>query len=149
MIALAFKYWWAIVIAGLLAALGVQSMRLSNAHEEYAQYKLNQGNLAREAERAAREKEQSWQEEATKTQEAHDEQIRIIGDQLDTALASLSKRPNRPAGNLPKASSACHGATGAELSRPDAEFLTRLAGRADKLRSALEACQAQYETLRH
>lgn len=148
MIALALRYWWVVLLAGLLAALGVQTMRLNNAHTEYAQYKLEQANLAREAERAAREKEQSWQAEANKTQEAHDEQIRIIGDQLDAALASLSKRPNRPAGNLPKASSTCHGATGAELSRTDAEFLTRLAGRADKLRAALEACQAQYETLR-
>jgi len=36
--------------------------------------------------------------------------------------------------------SICQGATGKELSRPDAEFLTREAARADKIRLGLDIC---------
>jgi hypothetical protein len=148
-IALLIRFWWAPVTLALVLAVGAQQLRVSHAQNQFAEYKTEQAELTRQAEADAREREISLQEKADQTEEAKNEQIRIIGDQLDTALASLSKRPNRPAGNVPKNSGACKGATGADLSRPDAEFLTRESARADRLRSALDACYQAYEALRN
>ena len=57
-----------------------------------------------------------------------------INSRLVADLNKLHKRESRRAGNKDKCT--CKGATGAELSREDAEFLTREAARADKFRSA-------------
>lgn len=75
-------------------------------------------------------------------QETYETRIRTVGSQRDAALASLRDRAERPA--VPAsggAAQACAGATGAQLSRPDAAVLVRLAARADELRAALERCQ--------
>jgi hypothetical protein len=75
-------------------------------------------------------------------QVTYESRIRAVGVQRDAALASLRDRAERSA--LPAsggAAQACAGATGASLSRPDAEFLVGLAARADDLRAALERCQ--------
>lgn len=147
MIAFVLRYWYLAVIAALLAAVGIQQVRINNAHTAFAEYKLEQAQLTQAAEKAAREREQSLQKQAATIEEAKDEQIRIIGDQLDTALASLSKRPSRPAGNVSSNSAACKGATGASLSAEDARFSLGEAARADRLRSALEACYKAYDSL--
>lgn len=56
--------------------------------------------------------------------------------------AGLRNRAERPELSASGAALACQaGATGAELSRPDAEFLVGEAARADQLRAALERCQ--------
>lgn len=71
-------------------------------------------------------------------EDAKDRQLRAVSAQLADALVQLRNRPER----LPEASrAACSGATGAELSGPDAGFLVREAARADELRAALDACQ--------
>lgn len=58
------------------------------------------------------------------------------------ALASLRNRAERPAVPASGAGAeACQGATGAQLSRRDAEVLVGIASRADELRAALERCQ--------
>lgn len=63
-----------------------------------------------------------------------------INNRLRSDLASLRNRPER-AGNLSTtARSSCTGATGAELSRPDAEFLVGESARADTIRAGLVAC---------
>lgn len=147
MIALALRYWWAIAIAALLALVGIQQLRVDRAQKALAEYKLEQAQLTQAAEKAAREREQTMQKQAATIEEAKDEQIRIIGDQLDTALASLSKRTNRPSGNVSKPGAACKGATGSSLSAEDAGFLYREAARADKLRMALDACYRHVDTI--
>lgn len=147
LIALLARFWYLPVIAILVAFTGLQQMRIEHAQAKLSDYKLVQAQAAEKAAKDAREREQAMQDEATQITEAKDEQIRIIGDQLDTALASLRNRPERPAGHVPKASGSCKGATGANLSRPDAEFLTRESARADRLRSALDACYRQYDSL--
>lgn len=147
MIALAIRFWYVIVIAALVAALGAQQLRIGHAQNQLSTLRMEYANAAQKAEKEARAKEQELQASANQIAEAKDEQIRIIGDQLDTALASLRSRPERTASKLPKAASTCKGATGADLSRPDAEFLTRESARADRLRSALDACYKQYEAL--
>lgn len=70
----------------------------------------------------------------------YESQLRSISGRLADALVSLHNRPAR----LPEpARAACAGATGAELSGPDAAFLEREAARADTLRAALARCQGQ------
>lgn len=80
--------------------------------------------------------------EGQRKQETYEDRIRSISRQRDAAAASLRDRPERAA--VPAAGTAdqaCAGATGAQLSRPDATFLAGLAARADELRAALERCQ--------
>lgn len=59
---------------------------------------------------------------------------------LDAALNGLRDRPERAAGMSEGARAGCAGGTGAELSRPDGEFLGREAARADDIRAGLTAC---------
>lgn len=65
-----------------------------------------------------------------------------IAQRLRADLISLRNRPERSTSLPPDAGSACQGATGAELSRPDAEFLSWEAARADEIRAGLIACYA-------
>jgi len=63
-----------------------------------------------------------------------------INNRLRADLASLRNRPERASNLSATAGSACTGVTGAELSRPDAEFLVGAAARADTIRAGLIAC---------
>lgn len=101
-----------------------------------------------QATEAARAKETMWQGVVNETSKAYLTQISGIRGNLAVALGSLRDRPERPR-DLPAAARAdCAGGTGAELSRPDAEFLSREAARADELRAGLETCYAYADTLR-
>ena len=75
-----------------------------------------------------------------------DAEIKVINNKLQSALSELRQRQDRP--SSADTARDCKGATGAELSRQDAEFLAREAARADQLRSALELCYRQYDTVR-
>lgn len=63
-----------------------------------------------------------------------------IAQRLRNDLISLRNRPERTTGLPTAARSSCQSATGAELSRPDAEFLSWEAARADEIRAGLIAC---------
>ena len=76
-----------------------------------------------------------------------DEHIQAITAQLDTALGQLRVRPGRSTTKVPTAC-ASSPATGAQLSREDAEFLAREAARADAVSARLSYCEAAYETAR-
>lgn len=105
-----------------------------------------------EDERAARVKEQGWIERYNEVEQRRineNERLRTIAD---SAVASVQQRPNRQpakASGSTTPATTCQAATGAELSRPDAEFLIRLAQRADEQREALSACYAAYESVSH
>jgi hypothetical protein len=145
------RIWIALALAAFLSFTHFSAYRAGKAavRADFDAYRLEASEALRKAQKEASDKEDAWQDKANQLEEAKDEQIRIIGDQLDTALASLRERPARPAsGNVSKASGTCKGATGASLSRPDAEFLVRESARADRLRSALETCYARYEEIR-
>jgi hypothetical protein len=76
---------------------------------------------------------------------AREQEIRDINARLAGALVRLRKRPER----MPEpARQACTGATGAELSGPDSEVLTRLAARADEQQSALSECYKWIDTVK-
>ncbi|OOV05756.1 hypothetical protein [Rhodoferax fermentans] len=82
-----------------------------------------------------------------------DEKIRLLNSAVSAVLASLRNRPARPnesGTGLPTDASTGTSAscTGAQLYRPDAEFLIGESARADKLRLDLGQCQAQYNEYR-
>jgi hypothetical protein len=147
MIALALRYWWALVIAALLGAVGVQQMRIDHAHAELAKVQQEYAEAAQKAEAENRATERKWQEQANQTTKAKDEQILNINARLDDALGRLRDRPSRPTGDVPCTASTCKGATGAGIYAEDAGFLVRESARADKLRAALAACYSQYDSL--
>jgi len=80
-----------------------------------------------------------WRSTVKEIRDANAQEVTRIAAERDRALGELRKRADR----LPEASrAACEGATGAELSRPDGQFLVGEAARADELRAALQSCQA-------
>ncbi len=133
----------AIAAAVIVAYFGWASHQQGIGYER-RQAEQTAADLAATAEnRRIEQRRQSMAGEITK---AKDEKIRRINLLLDAALDELRHRPER---RSPAAvdTADCKGATGAELSRPDAGFLTREAARADILRAGLAACYEQYESL--
>ncbi|MEI6117325.1 MAG: hypothetical protein WCP99_22520 [Burkholderiales bacterium] len=100
-----------------------------------------------DAEQKSRNQELALQAAANNARNIKDAEINIIRDQLDAALVSLRERPLRGA-NLPGTASTCVLATGAQLSREDAEFLAREAARADAIIAELKNCHVIYNTAR-
>lgn len=101
-------------------------------------------------ERAARARENTLVLRAGEIEQEKINEVAKINDRLADAVGRLQSRPDRqPArpGGMPGATPACQGATGAELSRPDAGFLVFEAARADELRAALSSCYAAYESI--
>ena len=98
------------------------------------------------AEKVVREKEHEYQQAADNIRKAKDEKINSINNQLNDAISELRKRPGRtPETSNGQTASGCNGS---KLYAEDAEFLTREAARADKVRVGLEACYSQYEALK-
>lgn len=99
---------------------------------------------------AARQEERRLTLRAGEIEQEKTNEIAAIRAAHAVQLSSLQNRPDRkpaPAGGVREAAPACSGSTGAELSRPDAEFLAREAARADELRAALSSCYAAYDSL--
>ena len=94
-------------------------------------------------EKVVREKEHQYQAEADKIRKDKDAQINAINSQLVDAISQLRKRPSRA-----EQTAAGQSGTGASLSAEDAEFLIREAARADQIRTGLDACYRQYESLK-
>lgn len=63
-----------------------------------------------------------------------------IAERLRSDLIGLRNRADRTSAESHTSGSVCQGATGAQLSRPDAEFLSWEAARADDIRAGLIAC---------
>lgn len=93
----------------------------------------------------ARNKEVSLRTEAAQIRRKKDDQIQHVNAKLESMLEQLRQRPS--ASSVSDPTRDCKAASGSELSREDAEFLAREATRADQLRSALEACYLQYESV--
>jgi len=89
----------------------------------------------------AREKEHQLQDATDQIRKDKDDQINAINNQLATALIQLRNRPSRSS----QSSSNGKSGTGLSLYAEDGSFLEWEAARADKLRSALEACYKQYD----
>jgi len=100
------------------------------------------------AENKSRAQEQTIQAAADVERSRKDAEITIVRGQLDTALIELRKRPARGA-NLSGAAGTGPAATGTQLSREDAEFLTRESARANEMKAAMLACYGTYNAARN
>jgi len=89
----------------------------------------------------AREKEHQIQNATDQIRKDKDAQINSINNQLANALVELRSRPSRTS----QISSNGQSGTGLSLYAEDGSFLEWEAARADKLRTALEACYKQYD----
>ena len=136
------------VIAALLVAFTsgwtINGWRWNNASLKLA---AAQTQARLDAEHKSRQQELKLQAAADAARNTRDAEITIIRSQLDAALVSLRERPLRSA-DVPGAAGTCPPATGAQLSREDAEFLAREAARADKVIAELYACHAEYTAVR-
>ena len=92
-------------------------------------------------EQAIAAKEKANQQTADQIRKDKDAQINAINTQLFSALTQLRNRPSRSQ----YSTNVGQDGTGATLFAEDAEFLIGEAARADKLRTALTACYAQYD----
>jgi hypothetical protein len=103
-----------------------------------------------EASEAAREREAYMIASADKMRKDKDARIAALSTHRDSLIVSLQQRPQRTPSPSQAAQCPCDGqaASGADLSRQDAEFLVREAARADGLREALDACYKQYDAVR-
>jgi len=91
------------------------------------------------ATKKARKEEQAKQEKVNAIAKVQYDEVSTINATLANDIARLHKRERRR--YKPKKSSIkCKGTTGASLSGEDAEFLTREAARADRIRTGLKAC---------
>lgn len=134
-------YWKiGLVVIGCVIGWFVNGWRLqtkiSNLEKEYAQ------NVAT-AYQQVRKIETELTQKIEKIERKKNGEIANVNARLRVALSELSERTSRS--TTSESTTDCKGTTGTELSREDAEFLTREAARADRLRSALGACYVQYE----
>ena len=139
------KVWAAIALAAALAFSHFFVYRSGKAEvrKDFDAYRLAQTQALQKAEALHRAKEQEWQDSANQTTKAKDEAIQNIHARLDDALGKLRERPARPAnGPVPAPPGNCPSTTGAQLLRDDAEFLVRLAARADTIAAERDACYA-------
>ena len=81
-------------------------------------------------------------------EEVKNAEIKAIDRKLALARADGLRLRAERSEPSPATTAACKGATGAELSRSDAEFSLREAARADRLRAALAQCYTQYDKAR-
>lgn len=127
MIALALRYWWAVVIAALLLALGAQTMRINAAHTRMAEH-LAQDAADREAAITAARTEE------TRRQAAQDEEAaraRTENIEREAAVAALADTGDRLrdelAGFKRRAASACAAPAQRGQGEPGASALDLLA----------------------
>lgn len=149
---------WPIAAGALVIGLGVGAYadhkvmqsridKITIAHTE--QLRVREVQRAND-ERAERSKEQAWTFKLNEVEQRRIDENERLRTIAASATASVQQRPNRqpaPASGSSPTPTACKAATGAELSRPDAEFLIRLAERADEMRAALGACYQAYDSV--
>ena len=103
---------------------------------QFDAYKLEQSELTRK-------KEAEHQTATDQIRKEKDAKIADINNKLVDAISELRKRPFRPA-EIASDGQSC---SGRSLYAEDAIFLRREAARADIIRSALQACYDQYDSV--
>ena len=96
----------------------------------------------------ARNRDKSLLEASERLRKDRDAKVKDLNRKLQSVNAELQQRKERDSRESTN-TTACSGATGAELSRQDAEFLVREATRADEVVVQLNYCIAQYNKLRN
>lgn len=133
---------WVIGGGVLLFAVYSAGVYLKGSHDTESHWRAKIAQERIDWQDNARKREQQLQERANAAIRNQTAALEATNARLVSQLNGLRSRPDRPVilSNLPRP--ACEGATGAELSRPDSEFLIREAARADAIRAGLAACYA-------
>lgn len=133
--------WWVWPVAAL-AAFGAWEHRRANRLQEQVDTAAAE-HRARLA--MAEEVGRMLKASAARNKGIRDAAEKRALSRLESQLRELRDRPDR----LPAAAAgACEGATGAELSRPDAGFLAGEAARAERLIARLDECHAWIDDLK-
>jgi len=147
------------LIIGVVFAVGVagagglyKGHKLGKAEVQQAwdKEKAEQYAAYAKAQEEARKKEQELQASADQLRREKDAEIRNINARATALSNSLQHRQSRSETDSLSSSSGARQTpcSGKELYREDGQFLVRIAGEADELRTALKQCYTQYETLR-
>lgn len=148
-----WRAWVAIILATALAASHWKAYT-SGQKQVQAQWNAERLDIAMKTLRLMENNTRASDElqaKADTTRRNKNAHIARLDSDLAAALARLQDRPDRPgAADLPAHTSAgpAPGCTGAQLYRPDAEFLTRESDRAQRVLADLAECQAAYQSAR-
>lgn len=131
-------------VIGLIIGWTINGWRLNASIASLkASYAEEVGRVLAEA----RSRDKSLLEASESMRRTRDAQIKDLNRRLQSVNAELQLRKKRDSRESTD-TAACSGATGAELSREDAEFLAREATRADSVVENLNYCIAQYNSIR-
>lgn len=152
LVALLSPRMWFIALAAVVLIVShtyVYKAGKESVQNKWDVSKAKATEAAAKAEADSRAKERDLQTKADEKLKAKNDEIAAIDARLRSTLASLRiARKPRPAPDVSAPARACDGATGAELSGSDSEFLVRESARADRLRAALDQCYTQYNAAR-
>lgn len=110
--------------------------------------KAHYAEVARKADAGYRARERVHTEDLANISQRTADETRALAATVAGLTRSLSNRPNRPpgGGDVPTGGAGPVACTGAQLYRPDAEFLVWESARANQLRINLADCQARYDS---
>jgi hypothetical protein len=148
-----WRVWTAI---GLLAILASTHWKAYHSGAASVQAAWDARTVAEQAEylktqQEVRDKEAKLQADKESLRRTKNAQIAKLDADLADALGRLRDRPERPGeSDMPQTAGTGPGTgcTGAQLFKPDAEFLIRESDRADRLLAHFRQCQAQYDRAR-
>lgn len=144
----------AVTAAGGVGLYKGHDLGMAEVQQKWDKERAKQEAEYAAAQAAAREKEQALQASADLLRKDKNREIQNLNARATALTNSLRQRPDRPASQTSSVSDTASAGptvpvcTGAELPRPDAEFLAREAARGDELRASLKQCLAQYEAVR-
>lgn len=103
--------------------------------------------VARKAEAGYRARERQHSTDLANITQRTADETRALAASVARLAGELRNRPERPAGgSVPTGGAGPVACTGAQLYRPDAEFLVWESARANQLRIDLADCQAKYDS---
>jgi hypothetical protein len=109
--------------------------------------------LEREAQQLkdqAREAERSMQKEVNRIQREKHDAVKVANSKYSALIDSLRNRPEtRATDAMPSSTGDVVGCTGAQLARPDAEFLAGYAADAERLQAAYNSCRDAYQVIKN
>lgn len=141
-------------LAGL-AMLGFSYWKGYTYGKDVIQQKWNAEKvvLEREAQEAkdhAREVERSMQNKVNRIQREKQNAVKTADIKYRALADSLRDRPEtRAADTMPDSTGSAVGCTGAQLARPDAEFLAGYAADAERLQAAYNSCRDAYQVIKN
>lgn len=146
------------LVASLMAALyGTYRYQLSEAYDKgvettkisYEAQIMAQNEVLNLKKKST---EKNLEIEFAKRQGEANEKIRNLNTTVSNLIAGLQSRPTRKdtsdIDSVTNAKTSPTGATGAELYRGDAEFLTRQSARAEEIRLGLIQCYVDYDAVK-